>query len=243
MLTVEKLCVNKGLFALRDISFSVGDAEYFALLGPTGSGKTMLLESIAGFEKVSGRVMFNGSDVTHLAPEERGFGFVFQDFALFPHIDVEANIRYSGRFRRDSVISESDLSSLLVFLKIEHLMRRNINTLSSGEKQRVALARSLYARPGLLLLDEPLGALDPATRDAVIPVLAELPERTGVGVIHVTHNFRTAERLAGRTAVILDGSLCSIGPTADVLYRSDDSRVASFLAPHTRGIQSRSAVT
>jgi ABC-type Fe3+/spermidine/putrescine transport system ATPase subunit len=237
MLKVENLFLKKGRFALRDISFSVARNDYFALLGPTGCGKTLLLESIAGFHDASGCVVFDGTDVTHYPPEERRFGLVFQDFALFPHLNVEANIRYSGRFLKKHVMPDALLNELLGFLRIDSLMNRNVRTLSAGEKQRVAIARALYMRPRLLLLDEPLGALDPATREAVLPKLAELPERFGTPVVHVTHNFRIAERLANRTAVLLDGRIRRIGGTADVLARPEDDAVARFLAPRETPLQ------
>jgi len=233
MLDIQNLSLKKGTFALREISFSIARDDYFALLGPTGSGKTLLIEAIAGFHASSGILLFNGKDITRQPPEERRFGFVFQDFALFPHLDVETNIRYGGRFLGKKSDTRS-IVELMNFLGIEGLQQRDVRTLSAGEKQRVAIARALYPHPRLLLLDEPLGALDPATREAILPKLTELPKRFGTPVIHVTHNFQIMQRLANRAGVLLEGRLRRLGRTADMLTASEDEDVTRFLQPYEK---------
>jgi molybdate/tungstate transport system ATP-binding protein len=236
MLEIRNLGLKKGNFSLREISFSVPKDGYFALLGPTGSGKTLLIEAIAGFHSMTGALLLNGSDITRLPPEKRKFGFVFQDFALFPHLNVEANIRYGGRFLKKDCAPAS-IDELTGYLGIAQLLKRDVNSLSAGERQRTAIARALYPRPQLLLLDEPLGALDPATRENILPKLAELPARFGTPVIHVTHNFEIAERISGSAGILLDGCLRRCGHTADVLSSSEDSDIARFLQPRKNRTQ------
>jgi molybdate/tungstate transport system ATP-binding protein len=231
MLTLDKIMLQKGSFRLESVSFTVEHNDYFALLGPTGSGKTLLIESVAGFHSVGGRLLMNGNDITRLPPEQRRFGFVFQDFALFPHLNVEANIRYGGRFLKKGAGGARELDELTSFLGIGHLLQRNVATLSAGERQRIAIARALYPRPCLLLLDEPLGALDPATRETILPELAELPRRFATPVIHVTHNFKVAQRLATRAGVLLQGRLRGLGSLAEVMSDQADAEVRAFLNP------------
>jgi molybdate/tungstate transport system ATP-binding protein len=239
MLELHNISLNKGKFSLNNISFTIADNDYFALLGPTGSGKTLLLESIAGFQPVTGKILFKENNITTLTPEKRRFGFVFQDFALFPHMNVEKNIRYSEKFKENSVMTDNALKELLEFLQITHLLNRNTHNLSAGEKQRIAIARALYAQPRLLLLDEPLAALDPATCESILPKLAELPSRAGIAVIHVTHNFKTAERLANRTAIMLNGEISRIGDTDKVLSPSDNAEIAKFLLTNKSSSQNQ----
>jgi molybdate/tungstate transport system ATP-binding protein len=228
MLELKNIWLDKGGFSLQDISFDVAQSEYFALLGPTGSGKTLLLEAVAGFQPIRGTVIFDGWDISRLPPENRNFGFVFQDFALFPHMNVRHNICYAGRFLAKHK-APRDLEELADFLGISDLLERDVATLSAGERQRVAIARALYPRPRMLLLDEPLGALDPATRAAIIPKLLELPRHFDTPVIHVTHNFKIAEAIADRIGVLMGGRLCSLGAAAEMLHTHTDPAIRKFL--------------
>ncbi|MFA1611340.1 ABC transporter ATP-binding protein [Halobellus rubicundus] len=210
----EPFTVNAGV--------EVGAAENLVILGPSGSGKTLLLESIAGFHEHDGTVTVDETDITDHAPEDRDFGFVFQDYALFPHMTVRENVEYGARYRDSS--READ--ELLAELGVSHLAERNPPTLSGGEKQRVALARALAVRPDVLLLDEPLAALDVPTRqllrDDLVDVLADVTS------IYVTHNRTTARAIADRIAVMQDGSVVQRGTPEEVFERPESPTVASF---------------
>ncbi len=230
MLKINDLTLEKDDFSLGPVTLSVAQVDYFTLLGPTGSGKTLLLESIAGFHDVAGKIIFDGIDITDMPPEKRCFGFVFSNYALFPHLNVERNIKYSAKFLKKSSQDERELTNIISFLNIEHLLKRTVQTLSSGEQQRVAIARALYSKPRLLLLDEPLNSLDPGTRERIISKLAELPGHFGVPVIHVTHSLKVVEKLAGITAIMINGNIRQVGATDKVLECPIDNDVADFLA-------------
>ena len=213
---------------LHKLSFEVEKHSYFVILGRTGSGKTMLLEALAGIQKVEGSISCDGVDVTDFLPEKRNFGFVYQDFVLFPNMSVEKNIKYSSRYK-DIEGKDELFDDLISFLKIEHILQRDTKHLSGGEKQRVAIARAIYSRPKLLLLDEPLSAVDPTFRNSIMKSLKDIVKRYSMTIIHVTHNFREASFLADRVAVLLDGRILQIGDTYEVLNEPKNIEVAKFL--------------
>jgi molybdate/tungstate transport system ATP-binding protein len=229
MLRVKNLFLKEGDFTLGEISFEVDTNSYFVILGKTGSGKTMLLESIAGLrDGMKGKIYCNDDDITYLAPEKRNFGFVYQDFMLFPNMSVEKNIKYSARFKK--ITNEKELfDDLINFLHIKELLKRDVKHLSGGEKQRVAIARAIYSRPKLLLLDEPLSAVDPTFRSSIMKLLKNIASRYKTTVVHVTHNFKEASFLADRIAVMLDGKILQIGKANDVLNNPKSIEVAKFL--------------
>jgi len=229
MLRVEKLYLKEEDFTLGEISFEVNTNSYFVMLGKTGSGKTMLLESIAGLrEGIKGKIYWNGDEVTNLAPEKRNFGFVYQDFMLFSNMSVEKNIKYSAMFKK--IENEKELfEDLINFLHIKELLKRDVKHLSGGEKQRVAIARAIYSRPKLLLLDEPLSAVDPTFRGSIMKLLKSIASRYKTTIIHVTHNFKEAALLADRIAVMVDGKILQIGKANDVLNNPKSIEVARFL--------------
>jgi len=228
MLKVENLSVQKGDFSLKKLSFEVEKNSYFVILGKTGSGKTMLLESIAGINKIEGKLFFEQDEMSTFPPEKRGFGFVYQDFVLFPNMSVKENILFAARYKK---IEDADalFADIINFLKIEHLLERKITHLSGGEKQRVAMARAIYSRPKLLLLDEPLSAIDPTFRNAIMKSLKEIVKRYDTTIIHVTHNFREASYLADNIAVMMDGKILEQGIANDVLNHPKSIEVAKFL--------------
>ncbi len=228
MLEVSGLQLRKGDFELRKLTFVVEDQSYFVILGQTGSGKTLLLESIAGLQPSSGKIVFDGTEISGLMPEKREFGLVYQDFALFPHLDVRENILFGGRFKKIQN-ARSIFDDLVDFLGLEHLLGRDISHLSGGEKQRVAIARAIYAQPRLLLLDEPLSAVDPTFRTSIMKSLKQIVGRYGISILHVTHNFREATYLADTISVMLDGKMLQIGKAEDVLTRPNSLEVARFL--------------
>lgn len=227
MLSLHNICLKKGSFTLKQVSFDVEEHEYFVILGRTGSGKTMLLETIAGLHKHTGTVSYRQRDITNVPPEKRKIGFVYQDFALFPHLSVIKNIRFSDRYQAQP--SKVQWDELIDFLDLGSLLQRDIHYLSGGEKQRVALARAIYSRPDILLLDEPLSAIDPSFRNIIMENLKGLKQRFHITAVHVTHNFREAAYLADHIGVMMDGKLVQQGSVQDVLLHPSSIAVARFL--------------
>ncbi len=228
MLKIENLFLKKGNFILGQLSFEVEKNSYFVILGRTGSGKTMLLESLAGIQNIEGKIFCGDIEVSHLAPEKRNFGFVYQDFALFPNMNVRDNIKYSSKYKKIEN-KEALFDDIVSFLRIENILDRDIRYLSGGEKQRVAMARAIYSRPKLLLLDEPLSAVDPTFRNSIMKSLKDIVKRYDMTIIHVTHNFREASFLADKVAVLLDGKILQIGDAYEVLNKPKNIEVAKFL--------------
>ena len=227
-LSLQALTCKVGAFALDDISFDVGEGEYFVILGHSGAGKTVILESIAGLHKVGGKLLYNDEDITKKPPENREVGFVYQDFALFPNLSVRENIVFAQRYK---VIEDAQalFQDLVEFLGLEKLLDRGISHLSGGEKQRVAIARAIYARPKILLLDEPLSAIDPTFRNAIMKFLKDIHRRYNLTTLHVTHNFREASYLADRIAIVMDGKVQQVGSANEVLSHPSSLKVAEFL--------------
>ncbi len=231
MLSVEGLSRRMGDFALRDVSLRVEEGEFFVLLGPTGAGKSVLLEMVAGFSAPDeGRIRIDGEDAARLPPEERGVGVVYQDHMLFPHRSVRANIHYGMRMRGvPGDEAEARARELSEALDIEHLLGRRPSSLSGGEKQRVALARALAPRPRLLLLDEPFSSLDPPVREMLRRELKELHRRRSFATLMVTHSRADARALGERVGVMHDGAIQQVGPPDAVFGRPDSRLVAHFM--------------
>ncbi len=227
-LRIERLSHRIDGFTLHDIDLQIDKGAYFVLLGPSGSGKTRLLESIAGVSPSSGFIGFENIALSDKTPEAREIGFVYQEFALFPNLNVEENIRFSGKYRTIGNV-EAHFEDITAFLDIKPLLKRKVGELSGGEKQRIALARALYAKPKILLLDEPLSAIDPTFRNSIMKRLKEMHRRYGLTTIHVTHNFREASYLADRIAIIMDGEIRQVGEPNEVLNRPQSMQIARFL--------------
>jgi ABC-type Fe3+/spermidine/putrescine transport system ATPase subunit len=206
-----------------DASLDVAAGETLVVLGPSGSGKTLLLESLAGFHDHEGHVRVGGRDLTGTPPERRGFGFVFQEYALFPHMTVRENVAFGGRYHDNM----RDPDDLLTSLGVAGLAGRTPPTLSGGEAQRVALARALAVRPDALLLDEPLSALDVPTRQSLRADLADV--LADVTAVYVTHNRTTARALADRVAVMQDGEVLQSGDATEVFESPATPAVAAFV--------------
>jgi ABC-type Fe3+/spermidine/putrescine transport system ATPase subunit len=205
-----------------DAELEVERGESLVILGPSGSGKTLLLETVAGFHPHDGPVTLDGERVGDTDPEERDFGFVFQDYALFPHMTVRENVDFGSRYHDDT----RDADDLLAELGVSGLTGRYPPTLSGGEKQRVALARALAIQPEVVLLDEPLAALDVPTRQALRDDLADvLADATAV---YVTHNRTTARALADRIAIMNDGLVVQSGTPEEIFYQPKSPMVARF---------------
>ena len=215
-------------FAVREVDLEVGPGEFFALIGPTGSGKTLILEALAGLIRPGrGRVLLDGQDVTALPPEKRRIGIVYQDNALFPHLSVIRNITYGLRYTSNN--AGKRVERLLDLLGLSNLRERNVTTLSGGEAQRVALARALAVEPRVLLLDEPLSALDPAFRHELQILLKRLHQDTGLTCLMVSHDFAEVMSLAQRVAVLNQGRLEQTGPVEEVFQRPATPFVARFV--------------
>jgi ABC-type Fe3+/spermidine/putrescine transport system ATPase subunit len=226
--------------ALDRLSLQLPPGEFLALLGPSGSGKSTLLNLIAGFERPdAGRIVIAGRDVVRLPPERRGVGIVFQSYALFPHLNVGENLAYPLR-RRGIARAERQrrISDALDLVRLSGTAERAISRLSGGQQQRVALARALITRPDILLLDEPLAALDKALRDELQVELKQLQRRVSTTVIMVTHDQHEALALADRIGVLNHGRLQQEGPAREVFERPATSFVARFLGGATvlRGV-------
>jgi len=230
MIEIKKLTVNLGDFLLDGIDLRVEKGEYFIVLGPTGAGKTVLLEAIAGLHPVmSGEIWLDGQEVTRLEAEKRGIGFVYQDYALFPHLTVKGNLLF-GLKRRKLPKEERGrvMEWMAELLGIGHLLERSPDTLSGGERQKVALARALSTSPEVLLLDEPLSALDPQHREGVQQELRLIHRRLKQTAIHVTHDFEEAIAMGDRIAVLGEGRILQVG-TPDEIFRQPNSEfVARF---------------
>lgn len=214
---------------LRDLSLDAGEGEILALLGPSGSGKTTALRLVAGFESPnSGRIVVGGDDVTRLSPANRGFGMVFQHYALFPHMSVEENIAF-GLHGQDREQVQNRVREMLDLVDLAGLGQRRVSQISGGQQQRVALARALAPKPRILLLDEPLSNLDPELRERTRREIRAAVRQVGITTVLVTHEQEEAFHVGDRVAVLHDGRLEQVGAPEE-LYRQPASRfVAQFV--------------
>ena len=227
-LTITGLEGRAGSFGLGPIDLHVPSDRVLVILGPSGAGKTMLLETIAGLRpRQSGQIRLAGTDLTDLPPERRRIGLVFQDAALFPHLSVRQNVAFGPRASRQA--PGANAIALLRRLGISHLSDRSPRSLSGGERQRVALARALAITPGLLLLDEPLSALDQPTREDMRALLQELLADLEIPAVHVTHDRDEALSIGDDLAIIVAGQLRQAGPASQVAAEPADPDAARLL--------------
>ncbi len=216
---------------LDDVSLSVAKGELIALLGSSGCGKTTLLRSIAGFvTPTAGRITIDGRDLAGLPPEARGTAMMFQSYALWPHLDVAANIGYGLRMRgwKKDAIAER-VGEMLKLMQLDGYQKRSISQLSGGQKQRVALGRALAVDPSVLLLDEPMSNLDYKVRIELRHELRALQKRVGITAVYVTHDREEALTLADRIAVIDAGRIAQLGTPEEIFHRPASSFVAGFM--------------
>jgi len=226
---IENLHQDLGDFQLLDISLEVKEGEYFMVLGPTGAGKTILLETIAGiYTPDKGKLFIAGKNVKRIPPENRNIGFVYQDYVLFPHMTVMENVLYGLR-ARDLDEPEIKADKVIDLLELDNLRDRYPRTLSGGESQKVAVARAIAYQPKLLLLDEPTAALDPRTKEMVRSELENIHDKLEVTTIHVTHDQAEAKILGDRIAVLMGGRLNQVGTVEEVFNRPVSESVADFV--------------
>ena len=226
--------VNKffdDVHAVAHLDLDIHAGEFFSMLGPSGSGKTTVLRLIAGFESASsGTISIESQDVTALAPFDRPVNTVFQDYALFPHMSIQDNVEYGLRTRKvTKPVRAKQALEAIDSVKLSHLAARLPHQLSGGQRQRIALARALVLRPKVLLLDEPLGALDKQLREEMQVELKRIQREAGITFIFVTHDQEEAMRMSDRIAVFNEGSIEQIGTPQEVYERPQTKFVASFL--------------
>ncbi len=229
MLRTEQLCKRLDSFCLREISLEVARGDYYVLLGRSGAGKTQLLEVICGLTLPDkGRVLLDGEDITRKKVQDRGIGLVFQDLALFPHYSVKDNIMYPLRLMKLSLKEKVErVQRVTEEMNITDLLLRKPANLSGGEKQRVALARTLVTEPKILLLDEPMASVDASLKDSIRRMLRRL-NRNGQTIVHVTHDFGEAVSLASRVGVMHNGSIIQEGTPAEVFNYPVNRFVARY---------------
>ncbi len=230
MIELAGLGANFAGFNLEDINLCIGAGEYFVLLGPTGAGKTLLLESIAGLYNIdTGHIYIKGKDVTRLSPECRQVGIVYQDYALFPHMDVEENIAYGLKQKGTPRQERKELvSNMADFLEVTHLLTRYPKNLSGGEKQRTALARALVVEPEILLLDEPSSALDGQTKKKLHRELRRIHKELHKTVLHITHDLEEALSLGDRIGIMEHGRVIQVGSPQEIFRKPVNQFVAQF---------------
>jgi len=219
------------VFALNRVSIDVKAGEFLTLLGPSGSGKTTLLMAIAGFNRPdSGRISFGGRDVTIMPPHKREVGMVFQNYALFPHMSVFENVAFPLKLRKIAADEKRQrVTEALKTVQLSDFAERRIDQLSGGQRQRVALARAFVFGPKILLMDEPLSALDKKLREEMQIELKQLHRQLGVTTVYVTHDQREALTMSDRIAVINDGEVAQLGTPREIYNAPATSFVASFI--------------
>ncbi len=223
--------VKGQVYAVRDVSLEVADGELLTLLGPSGCGKSTTLRMIAGFEEPDeGTILIGGKDVTHVMPNKRGIGFVFQNYALFPHLSVFENVAYALQVQgRDAASIARSVSEVLELVGLARYERQQPHQLSGGEQQRVALARAVVFEPKVLLFDEPLSNLDAKRRVEMRDEIRSLQKRIGISTVYVTHDQEEAMAISDRIAVMDQGVVVQEGDAESLYYRPATEFVARFI--------------
>lgn len=231
MIKVEGLTILFESFKITDLNIAIEEQEFHSLLGPTGCGKTLILESIMGLHKPKkGKIWIGEREVQKIPPERREISYVPQDLALFPHLRVKDNILYGIKARNlDRQAYEGHIQALTEVMRIGHLLDRYPANLSGGEKKRVALLRALVPKPKLLLLDEPLSGLDPSIKIEIQQLLKTLHSSFHPTIFCVTHDFEEAHFLSDRITIFMDGKIEQIGERDDIFLRPKSNKVAEFL--------------
>ena len=231
MIRIESLSRDWKQFKIDQVNLEVKTNEYFIILGPSGSGKTLLLELIAGmWPSDSGRIYLDNQEITWAPLEKREVGFVYQNYMLFPHKTVFENIAFGLEMKKTGKNEiKLKVNEMMELFNIAHLADRLPRTLSGGEQQRTALARALIISPKVLLMDEPLSALDRKTRDDLMQFMKKMQRKFAITFIHVTHNFDEALMLADRIAIMKDGKISQVGTSTEIFRQPADKFVADFV--------------
>lgn len=218
-----------GVTILDDISIKIGKGEIVSILGPSGSGKTTLLNLILGITNVdSGTIVYNNTDITNMPMEKRGFNIVFQDYALFPNLNAYENIVYGLR-NNPNISTKEDVEDFIKLLGLKKHLDKNIEQLSGGQKQRVALARTMVMKPKILLLDEPLSALDGVIKESIKDKIKEIAREYELTTIIVTHDPEEALTLSDKVLIINDGKISQFGEPSDIINHPKDDFVKKFI--------------
>lgn len=214
---------------LKDISLKIGDGEIVSILGPSGCGKTTLLNMILGItEPDSGKIIFDEQDITDVSMEKRGFNIVFQDYALFPNLNVYKNITY-GLKNKPDISSKEEIEELIQLLGLEEHLEKKIDQLSGGQKQRVALARTLVMKPKILLLDEPLSALDGVIKESIKDRIKTIAKEYHLTTIIVTHDPEEALTLSDRVLIVNEGMISQYGKPEEIITQPENNFVKKFI--------------
>lgn len=218
-----------GTVVLKNISLDIGEGEIVSILGPSGCVKTTLLNLILGIvDADGGRIIFNGEDLTDVPMEKRGFNIVFQDYALFPNLNVYQNITYGLR-NKPEISSKEEVEELIRLLGLEEHLTKRIGQLSGGQKQRVALARTMVMKPKILLLDEPLSALDGVIKESIKDRIRTIAKEYNLTTIIVTHDPEEALTLSDRVMIINDGEIAKFGRPEEIIERPENNFVKKFI--------------
>ncbi len=231
---ITHLSIDLKDFQLRDVNLDIEKGDYVVIIGPTGSGKSVLLETIAGFyTPEAGKIILEGQDITYLPPEKRNISIVYQDYMLFPHMTVYENIAYGLKKTLDKNRIEEEVKHIARLLKIEHLLHRFPDTLSGGEAQRTAIARALVVKPRVLLMDEPFSALDVKTKEELRRLVKNVLKEYQTTTLHVTHDLEDVWQLATKVVVMRHGKVLQAGPPEDIFATPIDNFVANFMGANT----------
>ncbi|MFC1862951.1 ABC transporter ATP-binding protein [Thermodesulfobacteriota bacterium] len=230
-LQIKSLNLSLGKFSLRDINLSCGKGEYHALLGPTGSGKSSLMKCLLGLYRIDkGSIYLRDKDISEELPENRCMGYVPQSYSLFPHLDVEGNIRFGLQVRKNSSRDTGLIVDRLCnILNIQKLRKRDVGNLSGGEKQKVALARALAIEPDIILFDEPFSSIDEGAKRNLWIELKEIIKEIGITAFHITHNLEEAYTMGERLSVLINGELLQSGSKNKIFENPLTESVARYL--------------
>ena len=218
-----------GVTVLKNIDLTISDGEIVSILGPSGCGKTTLLNLILGLTDAdSGKIIFDGQDITNVPMEKRGFNIVFQDYALFPHLNVMQNITY-GLKNTPNISTQEEVNELIELLGLKPHLNKKIDQLSGGQKQRVALARTMVMKPKILLLDEPLSALDGVIKESIKEKIKQIVRDYHLTTIIVTHDPEEALTLSDKVLIVNDGSISQYGAPEEIITTPQNAFIKEFI--------------